>query len=149
MNTTTPDLIRRDFELRIEEIDPTYSEHQDQRWSSVEEGTVAGSMRTFRIDTDGAKPVEQNRLHSVGEQYRFTMRIVAGYEGLRPRDVQIITQDGVDLRTALERRVGVLTGLLRPRFVDHEVTSFAEDGRVIECAYLYEVDYMHDTGLGN
>lgn len=149
MKTTDPDTIHRDFAAQIEGITPTYPEHTDCRWNEVREGGVQGAMRNFRIDSGPAKPVEDGRLHGIGEQYRYEMRISVGYENLRPQDVQILTQDGVDLRRVLEPRVGQLVGLLKPLLIDFEPTAYGEDGRVTECEYIWQVDYMHDTGLGN
>lgn len=88
-------------------------------------------------------------LHSRGEQYTYTLHVVTGYEGLPPNDVQIVTSDGVDLRKATDPLIGSLEGLLRFRLDEIEVESIAEDGRLIKATYVFTVDYMHDTGLGN
>lgn len=156
MLTTTPDLIRDAVVSKIESIGrsgppSSYPGYSDEKylWDFTSEGSVQGRIRRFRIDTSGAVPRQDDVLHSRGEQYTYTLHVVTGYEGLPPNDVQIVTSDGVDLRKATDPLIGSLEGLLRFRLDEIEVESIAEDGRLIKATYVFTVDYMHDTGLGN
>lgn len=156
MLTTTPDLIRDAVVTKIESIGrsgppssyPGYSQ-ESYLWDYADEGSVQGKLRRFRIDTSGAVPQQDDPLHSRGEQYSYTLHVVTGYEGLPPQDVQIVTSDGVDLRKATDPLIGSLEGLLRFRLDGIEVESFADDGRLVQATFVFSVDYLHDTGLGN
>ena len=59
-------------------------------------------MRRFRIDTEAADFNDDGPLHGIGEEMWYQLHVVTGYEAIRPQDVQITTQDGLDLRTALD-----------------------------------------------
>ena len=151
MKTTTPDVLEAAFVGAIEAIDPRYPGYQKVRWSHVEEGDVGGAMRRFRIDATPAvtDAPDGDVLHGIGEQYRFEMHVVTAYEGLRPEDKHIASQDGVDLRVALYKLVGVVPGLLNPHYDSPAAESFADDGRLTKCTYVFTVSYMQPTGLGN
>lgn len=149
MLTTTQPLIHAHFRGRIEAMTPTYEYLRHVPWAYVEElpGEVSGpEIRLFSLDMSVAEPVPDG-LFSLGEEYSFNLEINVAYGALPKEQAPwIITADAVDLRTVLLAQLApTLEGLLSVRRVEFVPTS-NEEGHWYGL-HVFEIHYMHDTGV--
>lgn len=163
MEPTTQQKLNRGFIAAIQAIVPSYGHVrqddgvetpllQDARWTHVDpaleagiaEGVTGTAVRTFTILWDFAQPNE--KFYGKGESYGTRIKIAASYSGIPAADlVDLITQDGVDLRdTLIDLMDPTLPGLAE---VDHKgiATATVDDANNAYAEHLFEITYSQQT----